>query len=276
LRRCIDVMIGGVLFAILLFGVISVIYVGTRTRMLARIGRERSIIEVLQGAFSTGLDAFPGSRIGSAYVSATADADVGGDLYDAFRLDEKRGLLLVADVSGKGVEAAVNTAFVKYSIRMAACAYDDPARILSEFNNVFVRTIKEPNLFVTAFVGIVDMDAKTLRYASAGHATVYLRRLEKVHQLSETGPIIGIESNVIFGERALELVPADMLVLATDGLTEARDTHGRQIEDTGAMRFVGAASTDPQECADALVAAVREHSGGTLRDDLALLVLSFD
>jgi hypothetical protein len=89
LRYRINVMLAEVLSAILLFGIAGILLVGTRTRMLARIGRERAIIETLQGAFSSGLDALPGSRIGSAYTSATADADVGGDLYDVCRLDEK-------------------------------------------------------------------------------------------------------------------------------------------------------------------------------------------
>jgi hypothetical protein len=275
LRGRIDYMVGEVLAAILLFGSIGIIYVGSRTRMLARIGRERSIIETLQGAFRTGWDALPGSRVGTAYVSATADADVGGDLYDVCKLDDTRGLLLVADVSGKGIEAAVNTAFIKYSIRMAARAYGDPARILSEFNNVFMATIKEPNLFVSAFVGIVDVHAMTLCYAGAGHATNYLRRDGVVRQLPATGPIIGIGRDVTFGEKTMKLKRADMLVLATDGLTEARDARGKQIQDD-AISLVRNASTDPQRCADELVAAVRSHSGGTLRDDLALLVLSLD
>jgi len=275
LRRRVNLMVGEVLAAILLFGATGIMYVGSRTRMLARIGRERAIIETLQGAFRTGWDSLPGSRVGTAYISATADADVGGDLYDVCKLDETRGLLLVADVSGKGIEAAVNTAFIKYSIRMAARAYGTPARILSEFNTVFMATIKEPNLFVSAFVGIVDVRAMTLCYAGAGHATNYLRRADAVRQLSATGPLIGLDRDMTFGEQTMNLVQGDMLVLATDGLTEARDARGIQLQEH-AMSLMAAASTDPQQCADELVAAVRRHSGETLRDDLALLVLALD
>jgi serine phosphatase RsbU (regulator of sigma subunit) len=249
---------------------------GWGRRLLTRIDRERQIIETLQRAFRTGWDQLPRSRIGTAYISATRDASVGGDLFDIRRLDRDRGLLVVADVSGKGIEAAVNTAFVKYSIRTLALAHQDPAEILAAFNRMFLETIKDPGLFVVAFVGIFDARSLRLTYASAGHAGAFLRRDGHVQLLDVTGPIVGLDRAFVYETRTLDLEPRDLLVLATDGLTEARDRNGKVLDETGAMLLLEKTSTDPQACADELVSEVRRRSGGRITDDLALLVVEIE
>jgi CHASE3 domain sensor protein len=262
--------------AIVMLGIFGIVFVGSRARMLAQIDRERGITETLQGAFRTGWDEPAGTRIGTAYISATRDVSVGGDLFDVRKLGEGRALLLVADVSGKGIEAAVNTAFVKYSIRALAVSDPDPAHILAAFNRVFLDTIKNPSLFVVCFAGVLDLAAMELEYASAGHAGAFLRRGGEVVQLDVTGPIIGLDQSFGYEKRTLKLAPADLIVLATDGLTEARDRTGKQLEDKGAMRLLRDGPREPQACADALVAQVRKLTGGKVEDDLALLVVAVD
>jgi serine phosphatase RsbU (regulator of sigma subunit) len=244
--------------------------------MQALIDREREIVETLQGAFSTDVDVLPGARIGRAYISADADAAVGGDLYDVRRLDASRGLVVMADVSGKGIQAAVNTAFVKYSIRMLARSHADPAEILEQFNRAFVDTVSDPNLFVVVFVGLLDANRRELTYASAGHGGAYLRRGSSVSKFDVTGPIVGIDPVVAYGSRTLALSHGDLILLATDGLTEARNRAGEMLDDDGTMELLRSSKTDPQECADDLVAAARDRNGGTLHDDLALLVIAID
>jgi sigma-B regulation protein RsbU (phosphoserine phosphatase) len=148
--------------------------------------------------------------------------------------------------------------------------------ILREFNAVFLDTVRDPNLFVVAFVGILDASARRLTYASAGHAGAYLRRGHAVTQLDVTGAIVGMEAGTSYASRTLALVPGDLVVLATDGLSEARDGDGRLLDDAGAMALLATAPSDPQACADELVEAVRKRSGGILHDDLALLVIAID
>ncbi len=276
LKRRINEALAGGLASVLVFGFIAVAFLRARTQMLAVLARERSIVDTLQIAFRTDLDRLPGSRIGTAYISADLDAAVGGDLFDVRRLDATNGLVIVADISGKGIQAAVNTAFVKYSMRTLALAQRDPAAILGDFNRVFLDTISDPNLFVVAFVGVLDSERSTLTYASAGHSGAWRRHGDRVEQLDVTGPIIGLDKQFGYESRTLALVPGDMIVLATDGLTEARDEHGNLLEDAGAAALLRTASPDPQTCADELVAAVRRMSGGTLHDDLALLVIAID
>jgi serine phosphatase RsbU (regulator of sigma subunit) len=274
-RRINEAFLGG-LAAIAVFVFVAAAFVLSRTKMLSKIARERSIVETLQGAFRTDLDRLPGSRIGTAYLSADADSAVGGDLYDVRRIDDARGLVIVADVSGKGLEAAVNTAFVKYSMRTLAFSNADPAAILTSFNQLFLETIRDPSIFVVAFVGIIDVDRAAFRYASAGHAGAFLRRDGQVVQLDVTGPIVGLAESSVYENRTQPLLTGDLLVLATDGLTEARDAQGNLLDDSGAMALLRETSADPQSCADELVGAVRRMSKGAPRDDLALLVIAID
>ncbi|MBV9646610.1 MAG: SpoIIE family protein phosphatase [Candidatus Eremiobacteraeota bacterium] len=268
--------LGVAVVAIVLFGILGIIFVGSRRRMQARLERERRIIEVLQRAFRTDWETLPKSRVGSAYVSATRDASVGGDLFDVHRLDRDHGLIVVADVSGKGIEAAVNTAFVKYSIRTLALGERDPAKILDAFNVLFLDSIKDPGLFVVAFVGVLDAATMQLHYASAGHAGAFLRRGADVLQLGVTGPIVGLDRSFTYTSETVGLRAGDLLVLATDGLTDARDRHGKTLDETGAMRLLKESPRDPQACADQLVSAVQRRSGGRIFDDLALLVIGIE
>jgi serine phosphatase RsbU (regulator of sigma subunit) len=274
-HRINEAFLGGIA-AIGLFALIAAGFVSWRLKLLSKIARERSIVETLQGAFRTDLDRLPGSRIGTAYLSADADSAVGGDLYDVRRIDDARGLVIVADVSGKGIDAAVNTAFVKYSMRTLAFTNPDPASILTSFNQLFLETIRDPSIFVVAFVGIIDMDRAAFHYASAGHAGAFLRRDGQVVQLDVTGPIVGLAESFGFENRTLPLHTGDLLVLATDGLTEARDAGGNLLDYSGAMALLRETSADPQACADELVGAVRRMSKGAPRDDLALLVIAID
>jgi sigma-B regulation protein RsbU (phosphoserine phosphatase) len=269
-------LLGGI-GSIVVFGAISIAFVTARVQLQDEIDRERNIVETLQGAFRDDPDVLPGARIGTAYLSAERDGAVGGDLYDVRRLDERRGLVLIADVSGKGIPAAVNTAFVRYSIGALARQTDDPAVVLAEFNRMFLASVSDPNLFVVVFAGMLDGAGMTLRYASAGHSGAFLRRHGDVTQLAVTGPMIGLDATFAFESRTVALEAGDTIVLATDGLSEARDRDGAFLGDEGAMAFLAASTeTSPERLAGDLVAHVRGRSDGRLADDLALLVLAID
>jgi serine phosphatase RsbU (regulator of sigma subunit) len=94
--------------------------------------------------------------------------------------------------------------------------------------------------------------------------------------LAVTGPVIGLDKSFTYETIVLPLAEGDLLLLATDGLTEARDGEGAFLDESGAMALLRDASLDPQRCADEMVAAVRERGGGTVGDDLALLAIAID
>lgn len=261
---------------ILVFGLAAIIADLYRTRTQAALERERVVADTLQRAFLSGWDALPGVRVGTAYLSSTRDAAVGGDLFDVHRLGADRSLVLVADVSGKGLGAAVETAQVKYSVRTLAEDLLDPAAILARFNHSFLRGGPDPSSFISVFVGIIDHRSHSFTYASAGHSPAYLRRGAEVERLSVTGPVIGLTMDAAFTSATLALVAGDTIVLATDGLTEARDGAGVLVDDDGVMRWIAAGDRDAESLAGELVRNVARFAGGRINDDLALVVLEVE
>lgn len=258
---------------ILLFGATAIVADVVRSRTQASLERERLVGDTLQRAFLSGWDSTAYLEIGTAYVSAARHLAIGGDLFDVHSIDDHRCLLVVADVSGKGLDAAVDTAFVKYSLRSIVAEHDDPSTILRKFNIAFIRSVRDDTSFVSLFAGVLDASRSTLHYASAGHSPVYIRRGDDVRQVPVTGPLVGLRVEDEFGSDTESLSPGDIVVLSTDGFTEARDTAGIMIDDAGAMRIIREAPRQPQKMADFIVSAVTRASGGRIADDLALLVV---
>ncbi|HET6274423.1 MAG TPA: SpoIIE family protein phosphatase [Candidatus Cybelea sp.] len=259
-------------FWVLVFGLLAILFNAFRSRLNRELEHERTITEILQRAFRSESVPLPHCEVGSAYLSATSHLAVGGDVFDVFRLSANRALVLIADVSGKGVDAAVLTAFIKFMIRAIALRQSEPGAILSEFNSAFSKAVGNPYLFVSMFVGVLDTTIFRLEYGSAGHDCAYLRRRSEVEQLEITGPVLGVMEEPFYS-KTIDLNPGDMLVLATDGLTEVRNREGKPLLEAGAMELIGRSGAHAQQLADELVAQVRARSGSRLHDDLAILAI---
>jgi sigma-B regulation protein RsbU (phosphoserine phosphatase) len=257
---------------VLAFGLLAIVLNAYRTRLNRELEEERAVTRILQKAFRSESIPLPHCDVGSAYLSASSDRAVGGDIFDVHRVSENQALILIADISGKGVDAAVLTAFVKFMVRAIALRNSDPMAILTEFNVVLSKAVGDPYIFVSMFVGLLDTDTFALTYASGGHDTAFVRRRNDVVQLAITGPVLGVMEEP-FGAETIYLQPGDTLVLATDGLTEVRNRAGEQLSGQGAMELIERASPGAQQLADELVAAVRERGGSRVRDDLAILAI---
>ena len=256
------------------FGAISFWMANANAAARRELGRDKTTIETLQTVYLSQTIPLPYCEVGSAYAAASSAFAVGGDVYDMYRLSERNALIMIADVSGKGVDAAVLTAFIKFTIRSIALRRPEPGRILAEFNTAFAHayTVDNPSLFVSMFVGVLDPEASYMRYASAGHDSAFIRRSNGVQQLAVTGPVLGVMEEP-FETRTVQLADGDTIVLATDGLTEARDRDGELLREQGAMDFIERSSPQPQLMADELVAKVRSLGGNHMRDDLAILAV---
>jgi serine phosphatase RsbU (regulator of sigma subunit) len=259
-------------FWLLVFGLLAILFNAYQSRLTRQLEEERMITGVLQQAFRSEHVPLPGCEVGSTYLSATSRLRVGGDVFDVFRLSEEKALLLVADVSGKGVDAAVLTAFVRFSVRSIALRDGDPATILAEFNQTFAKTVDNPSLFITMIVGILDCTSGSFTYASAGHDSAYVRHASHVEALPVTGPLLGV-MEAAYGTKFATLSPGDTIVLATDGLTEARSRDGELLGERGAMDWIASGPAGAQALADYLNECVRRRSGNRPSDDLALLVV---
>ena len=143
---------------VLAFGLLAIVLNAYRTRLNRELEEERAVTRILQRAFRSESTPLPHCDVGSAYLSASSDHAVGGDVFDVYRLSENRALILIADISGKGVDAAVLTAFIKFMVRAIALRNSDPMAILTEFNVVLSKAVGDPYIFVSMFVGLLDTD----------------------------------------------------------------------------------------------------------------------
>src|SRR5271155_1389268 len=169
-----------------LFALVALLFAVTVGRLRATIEEGRSLVERLQRAFISKRREVPSVDIGSVLISATRGSNVGGDTFDAFTLDGKHGMFLVADVSGKGIEAAVDTALIKYTMRTLFSSELDPGAILSKFARIYEKTAENPETFVVLFVAVMDLETGTTRYASAGHEPAWAVIGQDVVQLEPT------------------------------------------------------------------------------------------
>jgi serine phosphatase RsbU (regulator of sigma subunit) len=272
LRRRINATVAVSAGIVTLFAIIALWYaIGSATAM-ARLARERSLVDALQRTLRVGGTRLANTQMGTAYASATREALVGGDLLDAWRSGESRGWILIADASGKGIEAARHAAFVQYAIRALAADSDDPAEIVSRFNRLFLDTFDDPSLFIVLFLGAFDGRTQTLRYASAGHGTAYVRRGTLIERLPPTGAIVGMDRDEHYLTETVPLGVGDIVLLATDGVGEARNARGEMLGEERIAEILRNAPADPQALCDLLVASADSYSGG-VQDDLAIVAL---
>lgn len=273
LRRSINTTVAASTGAITLFALVALALAFGRAGALTRLAREQSLVTKLQQTLRVGGTQLARTKIGYSYTSATREALVGGDLLDSWRTADARGWFLIADASGKGVEAARHSAFVQYAVRALAMEENDPSLVLERFNRLFLETFDDPGIFVVLFLGVFDARREELHYASAGHSTAFVRRPAGLEQLAPTGSIIGLDRGEHYETRTVPLRTGDLVVLATDGLTESRDADGAFLGDDGAARIIATGSLDPQTLCDALVAEVERRSNGAIGDDLAILAM---
>lgn len=235
---------------------------------------ERTIADRLQSALLALPDEVPGITFAHTYRAATDASRVGGDFYDLFELNNGLVGVLIGDVAGKGLDAAVLTSLVKNSVRAHASERGKaPERIL-ELTNEIVHKATPTEAFVTVFLGILDCRDGRLVYSNAGHTTAAVRRSDgTVARLSVTGPMLGAFAGVQFSQAETRLEGDDLLLLYTDGLTEARGSEGLYGEER-LVGLLGQLDVDDVDVAvRGLVETVTSYAGRALRDDLAILAL---
>jgi CHASE3 domain sensor protein len=260
------------LMAIAVIALEVIVFGAVIARMRYELDRERGFVETLQSAASVRLVAPPHLAIGTTYRSATRGARIGGDVYDVYRLDPDRTLVVVADVSGKGLTAAVDTTFVRFALRALASEGLAPAELMTRFDDLYRCANPAPESFVTLFAGVHDHRSAALDYVNAGHEACWVRRGTAVSLLPPTGPVVGIGGP--FAAAHTTLAAGDILVLATDGLTEARDPQRRFVPIERVTAWIAQApARTPQALVDALLDVVKRYTRGRITDDLAILAV---
>lgn len=168
--------------------------------------------------------AFPDRTDFDVHAALYPAREVGGDFYDLFLIDDDHFCFCVGDVSGKGVPAALFMAVTKTLIKSRAANDLSPASILSHVNTELSQR-NESCMFVTVFLGILDLRTGKLTYGNAGHNPPFLKRStgDLVRLDQRHGPVIGAAGDLAYSQDQLTMQPGDLVFLYTDGVTEAMD-----------------------------------------------------
>jgi PAS domain S-box-containing protein len=198
--------------------------------------------------------------------------EVGGDFYDFLRLPDGRLGLIVGDVSGKGVPAAIVMAITRTMLR-AAYHLGSPGEILKQVNDNLFPDIP-PNMFVTCLAALLDSRTGRLQYANAGHDLPYVRHSAGVSELRATGMPLGLMPDMSYEEKEITLQPGESILLYSDGLVEAHSPQREMFGFPRMQRYVGAY---PEGAAliDSLLAELEQFTGEEWEqeDDITLLTL---
>lgn len=154
--------------------------------------------------------------------------EVGGDYYDFIQKEDGKLALVIADISGKGVGAAILMAVLQASLRALVNTVADPAELIRQLNRVLVDSSPH-NKFATIFYAELNPATHELEYVSGGHNPTLLAVGNEIRELSSSGPVVGIVPGATFRSHRVELPPGSTLVLYTDGVTELNDELGEEF-----------------------------------------------
>jgi len=213
-------------------------------------------------------------ELGHIYLSATEEAQVGGDFYDVFELDHDRIGIIIGDVSGKGLPAANLTTLVKSTIRAYSYENSSPADIVSKTNKAVVKN-SDDLTFVTLTFGILEKSTSVFKYCNAGHPPAIIRGANVMSALETNSPAIGLYDDLTFSDDKINVYGDDILFFYTDGLIEARSDGEFFGEDR--LRDILGSSSKIEAChlAQYIFDSVNEFTNGKLNDDLAILTVEY-
>lgn len=211
------------------------------------------------------------------YGSVEPAREVGGDVFDYFIRDGKV-FFCIGDVSGKGVPAAILMSMIRSLFRMVSQKEDNPSRVLRVLNEELCRG-NDSNMFVTFFMGCLDLYSGELRFANAGHDKPFLLSDDIVLLPTKANLPLAVFPDTHFEEQSLTFAPGMTLVMYTDGLTEAKNLNRKAFGREGVLDVLRACRSGvaPQEIVSSLSEAAHRFAGEAPQsDDLTMLVLRFD
>ena len=240
--------------------------------------QNKHISQALQSGMKNELQQVEGISAEGIYSSATADAFVGGDFYSMIKLPGRRACIIMGDVSGKGIEAASISSAVKTALSAYAWEGRTPARMVATLNE-FLLGFSRVETFATLFVGIVDLATSSLTYCSAGHPPAILVSAESgdAELLDVQSGVVGAFHDMEYKNGTVRLHEGDILLLYTDGTTEARSPKGAFFGETGLRDMI---MNEVPQGFDGLLnrflSTLDRYTGRRLDDDVAMVALRFD
>ena len=218
-----------------------------------------------------------GFRLAANWESAR---QVGGDFYDAFPLGDHSLLLVVADVMGKGVPAAIFATITRSLLRAMAVRSHHPAKLLRRLNELLYTELSSVGMFITAQLVFVDLKRRHLVAASAGHCPVLILSGDTVRPLNVTGTPLGILPNATYRQQTATLAQPSGLLLYTDGVTESVNAAGEMFGHERLADWMRSRVPVPataEALRNELAAELSRFRGSaSLRDDQAFMLLAED
>ena len=247
----------------------------------ARIDQELAFAKsIQQSALPSVFPPYPDRTEFSLYASMDAAREVGGDFYDFYLLDEKKLAFLIADVSGKGIPAALFMMTGKTVLRDYAERGDPPGRVFVNANEKLCEG-NDAEMFITAWMGFLETDTGLVRFVNAGHnPPVLIRGGEASFVPQKTNLTLAAMEGVPYGEQTLQLEPGDLLFLYTDGVTEAVDLRetlfgGQRLLQALSAPFGGGEAACRAVCARVKEALDRFVGDAPQFDDITMLCLCY-
>ncbi len=247
----------------------------TRAR-LAALEQELDIARDLQTSFlPKPLPPHPSFAVFGLMESAK---EVGGDFFDIFMIDDNRLGMVVADVSGKGVPAAMFMAITRTLIRATALTSPSPAATVGEVNT-FLAADNEQMMFVTLFHGVLHLDTGVFAFANAGHNPPYVLADGGLLTLPRaSGPALAVVEDIPYAEDSIVMAPGSTFFAYTDGVTEAFSPAGDEYGTDRLEAFILANAAEPPQALTARVRAdvLTFEDGADQFDDVTCFALRYD
>jgi len=268
----------GFLVFVACLGYVSAYRTFANEERLLAINKELEIARRIQSStLPQSVPTLAGLEIAARYVPMSA---VAGDFYDFLGVDEKRVGILVADVTGHGVPAALIASMLKVAFAGQAAHADDPARVLTGLNHSLCGKFEEH--FVTAAYLFVDLERSCLLYSAAGHPPLMLasRGAGKVREIEENGLMLGMFPEAAYSTVEIRLSPGDRCLLYTDGLFEAKNAAQEEFGKSRCKEFMETQRNIPaarfvKTLLDSVASFSGYNSARAQEDDITLLVLDF-
>lgn len=242
--------------------------------LLETLQRELSVAQKVQQALlPVRYPSVPGLNIAARYHPM---AEVGGDFYDF--VEHENGLgVLIADVSGHGIPAALIASMVKMAFSLNRHLAPEPARLLGALNQVLCD--KVDNHFVTASYYFIDLRARTVLHASAGHPPIFYtdRSGRAIRDMKPKGGVLGVFPDIVHQQGSEELKSGARFVQITDGVIESRSKSGAEFgEDKLREIILGTLHLDTEATADQIMKELREHNPAYFDDDVTFVLIDYE
>jgi sigma-B regulation protein RsbU (phosphoserine phosphatase) len=260
----------GVLGFVLGLGYVVALTVFRREAALASMERELVMARRIQASLlPRATPSVSGFDMAARYQPMMA---VAGDLYDFVVLGPGTIGVLVADVSGHGIPAALVASMVKLAFTAQAERARAPAEVMSGMNRILCRHLEHSH--VTAVYAVLDSSSRTMEVANAGHPPVLIHRVRAaVATARDHGPMMGFFPDATFGSERFELEPGDRILIYTDGVPEAQNTSGEFFDTDRVRQMLSGPAADSASLAGSVLDDLTRWTGGGFDDDVTFVVV---